>query len=227
MSLPQIGALVNRDPSTVGYWVQKHGLVANGRDRYAPKGGIAKEDLEPWLESGATLSAIARQLDVSMATVRYWIDAYGLLNPRDVRRASIEAGKRAGRRHVVRHCRRHGRTEFAIVNGDSPRCKRCRAEAVARRRRKVKQILVEENGGKCGLCGYDRNVAALQFHHLDPTQKSFGLAQRGMTRAIEEVRREARKCALLCANCHAEVEAGVASLDAKPKDEEAISDAAC
>jgi hypothetical protein len=33
LSLIQIGALENRDPSTVGYWVRKHGLEANGRDR--------------------------------------------------------------------------------------------------------------------------------------------------------------------------------------------------
>jgi IS30 family transposase len=40
LSLPQIGALIGRDPSTVGYWVQKHGLVANGRAKYAPRGGL-------------------------------------------------------------------------------------------------------------------------------------------------------------------------------------------
>jgi hypothetical protein len=45
LSLPQIGALVDRDPSTVGYWVQKHGLVANGQDKYAPRGGLTRESL--------------------------------------------------------------------------------------------------------------------------------------------------------------------------------------
>ena len=39
-SLPQIGRLADRDPSTVGYWVSKYGLVANGRDKYAPRGGL-------------------------------------------------------------------------------------------------------------------------------------------------------------------------------------------
>lgn len=33
-----------------------------------------------------------------------------------------------------------------------------------------------------------------------------------MTRSIERAREEAAKCVLLCANCHAEVEAGVRSL---------------
>lgn len=33
-----------------------------------------------------------------------------------------------------------------------------------------------------------------------------------MTRAIDELRAKAAKCALLCANCHAEVEAGFATI---------------
>ena len=68
---------------------------------------------------------------------------------------------------------------------------------------------MDEAGGRCVRCGFDRSSAALEFHHLDPRTKSFGLAQRGMTRSIEEVRREAGKCVLLCANCHAEIESGV------------------
>ena len=53
---------------------------------------------------------------------------------------------------------------------------------------------------------------ALQFHHLDPSQKEFGVSGRGVTRAIAKARAEAKKCFLLCANCHAEVEAGVTAL---------------
>ncbi len=62
------------------------------------------------------------------------------------------------------------------------------------------------------ICGYNRSVVALEFHHLDPKQKDFGVAQRGITRAIEQVRREVEKCVLLCSNCHAEVERGVTKL---------------
>jgi hypothetical protein len=80
---------------------------------------------------------------------------------------------------------------------------------VSRRRRRLKEILVREAGGRCGICGYDRWVGALQFHHRDGEEKEFGLADRGLTRSLEVVRREAAKCILLCANCHSEVEAGI------------------
>jgi hypothetical protein len=76
----------------------------------------------------------------------------------------------------------------------------------------VKQLLIEESGGRCAVCGYAKYQGALQFHHLDPSQKAFGVSGRGMTRAIAKARAEAKKCVLLCANCHAEVEAGVTAL---------------
>jgi hypothetical protein len=92
------------------------------------------------------------------------------------------------------------------------RCVRCRTENVSKRRRRIKATLVREAGGRCALCGYDRFVGALQFHHLEPEQKSFSVSGDGLTRSLERARAEASKCALLCSNCHAEVEAGLVSL---------------
>ena len=114
---------------------------------------------------------------------------------------------------VERWCATHGVTTFVRYGPDDHlRCLLCRRQRVTERRRRVKEILVEEAGGACRLCGYDRSVAALHFHHIDPEQKSFGLALRGVARSLERCRAEARKCVLLCANCHAEVEAGLARL---------------
>ena len=85
-----------------------------------------------------------------------------------------------------------------------------------RRRRKIKRILVEEAGGECVLCGYSRAQAGLHFHHVDPTQKSFSLGYKGVTLSLAAARAEAAKCVLLCATCHAEVEAGVKRLPFRP-----------
>src|SRR4051812_31704668 len=40
-----------------------------------------------------------------------------------------------------------------------------------------------------------------------PADKRFSLAQTGVTRSLESAREEARKSALACGNCHAELEA--------------------
>lgn len=77
---------------------------------------------------------------------------------------------------------------------------------------KVKVLLVKEAGGRCTICGYDRYVGALAFHHVDPSTKTFEVSGRGVTRAIAHSRAEAAKCLLLCCNCHAEVEAGIVPL---------------
>ena len=76
----------------------------------------------------------------------------------------------------------------------------------------MKEILVAEAGGRCAICGYDRCIAAMHFHHVDPQEKAFSLADRGLSRSLESARAEARKCVLLCSNCHAEVETGMVSV---------------
>jgi hypothetical protein len=78
----------------------------------------------------------------------------------------------------------------------------------------VKEILVREAGGCCSLCGFDRYFGALHFHHLDPPRKAFAVSREGVTRSLERTREEVRKCVLLCANCHAMVEAGLLQIAA-------------
>jgi len=63
-----------------------------------------------------------------------------------------------------------------------------------------KRILVEEAGGACVRCSFSEHLAALDFDHLDPTQKLYGVL-RG-NRSLAAAREEAKKCQLLCANCH-------------------------
>jgi len=113
---------------------------------------------------------------------------------------------------TTRLCRTHGPTEFVLEGRGYYRCKRCRQQRVVEWRRRAKLRLIAEAGGACVLCGYDRCVGALHFHHLDPETKEFGISRRGFTRSIKKMREEAAKCVLLCSNCHAEVEAGIATL---------------
>ena len=208
LSLARIGELTGRDPSTVGYWVKQHGLAAVHRDRHAPKGGVDKETLASLVAEDLTTREIAERLGFSQSTVRHWLRRHGLRTHRARRELSGGTRGQDPDRKVMM-CARHGETLFWLESRGIYRCLRCRSEAVARRRRKLKEILVANAGGCCSICGYDRYVGALQFHHRDEKSKVFGLADRGLTRSLEAVHEEARKCILLCANCHAEVEAGI------------------
>jgi hypothetical protein len=106
-------------------------------------------------------------------------------------------------------CPRHGLVAFHYYKASGRwRCKRCVGEAVTRRHRRVRAILLEEAGGRCAICGYHRCTLNLHFHHVDPAKKSFAVnAMKG--KSLAAFRGEAKKCVLLCANCHGEVEAGL------------------
>jgi hypothetical protein len=118
------------------------------------------------------------------------------------------------KRPVKMHrCERHGVTEFAQYSAGPDRgyrwsCKRCVGEAVTRRKQKLKRILVEEAGGGCAICGYDRCIVNLTFHHVDPSQKAFPMSAK-TGKSIAAFREEAKKCVLVCANCHGEIEDGL------------------
>jgi transposase len=208
LSLAEIGRRVELHESTVGYWVQRHGLLAYNHGKYAAKGALAKAELETMIAGGMSIAQIAPRVDRSKATVRHWLTDYGLrTRTSEMRRRTADKPNR-----IVLTCPRHGETNFQHRSEGGYRCLKCRSESVAKRRRRVKQILVEEAGGACWICGYDRCIAALEFHHIDRADKRFSLSERGVARSLARARSEASKCALLCANCHAEVETGLVVL---------------
>jgi len=87
------------------------------------------------------------------------------------------------------------------------------SEAVKRWRENTKARLVEGMGGKCVICGYAKCKGALDFHHINPNEKEFGLgAARGSIVNWKKLVEEVKKCALLCANCHREIHEGVTQL---------------
>lgn len=207
MSLEAIGERAGKHESTVSYWLKKHGLEAARAEKHKAKGAPSKEELERLLAAGLSLREIAHRLDRSLGTIRHWMRRYELKSSPRRKRGSPEAA-----REVVSQCRHHGETSFVREGRGYYRCKRCRVERVGRRRRIIKSKLVAEAGGKCVICGYDRCQQVLEFHHLDPGLKEFQLSHNGATRSLAKSRAEARKCILLCANCHREVEAGITAV---------------
>jgi DNA-binding transcriptional ArsR family regulator len=170
---------------------EAHGLSAVHRDRHAPKGGISREALAALVDDGLSTREIADRLGLSQGTVRHWLRKYDLRT----HRARHDNSHGVGGVHpdrAVMDSPRHVRAEFWLEARGIYRCLRCRSEAVARRRRKLKETLVQEAGGACVLCGYDRYIGALQFHHRDGDTKQFGLADRGLTRSLEAVARRRR-----------------------------------
>jgi len=74
---------------------------------------------------------------------------------------------------------------------------------VSEYRRRIKVRAIAYKGGQCQRCGYDKCLAALDFHHRDPGAKDISLGSKVLR--WETVWQELDKCDLLCANCHREV----------------------
>jgi hypothetical protein len=189
-------------------------MRANGSSRYGPRPALDLDALRAFIIEGLPVAVVASRLETTPSRVLRAMKNAGLTTRRGANRVLAAEALDRGERVVALSCHRHGKTDHVLEGRGSYRCKRCRVEQVSDRRRAVKRILVAEMGGRCAMCGYDRCEAALEFHHMDPAQKSFTLSLQGVTRSLEAARAEARKCVLLCATCHAEVEAGVTQLGA-------------
>jgi hypothetical protein len=80
-------------------------------------------------------------------------------------------------------------------------------------RQSTKTRIVEAMGNRCQICFYDKCNSALEFHHIDPSQKEFSFGKIVANPIkLDSILNELDKCILLCANCHREVHAGISDL---------------
>ena len=73
LSIEAIARTVGRHPTTVAYWVNKHGLASVHAAKHAARGGMPREQLGELVEAGLSVRAIAERVGMSYATVRHWL----------------------------------------------------------------------------------------------------------------------------------------------------------
>lgn len=78
-------------------------------------------------------------------------------------------------------------------------------EARNRNRKKQREFLKLEFGGKCTICGYNKCLSALDFHHKDPKKKLGSVGELHSKKGKKYAYEEAKKCILICSNCHHEI----------------------
>lgn len=84
------------------------------------------------------------------------------------------------------------------------------SERVKKWRKNTKNKLVAALGGKCRVCGYSKCTQALALHHINPAEKEFNFSSlRASPKTWSKIVAEAKKCVLLCHNCHMEVHDGM------------------
>ena len=128
--------------------------------------------------------------------------------------ACLPSGENAGKLHKeskngkALKCGECGRLYVYREHSYNRSTKVCGKCKLALQRTEFKTKIVELAGGKCWGCGYDRCMKAMVFHHMKPGSKDFALSKRHYY-SWKRIKLEIEKCALLCANCHAEVHSGI------------------
>ena len=90
-------------------------------------------------------------------------------------------------------------------------CKKCFNHQLMEKLNENKARAVALKGGKCKICGYNKYIGSLHFHHLDARKKSKNWYT--IKRNWEKFKAEIEDCVLLCANCHGEVTWGGVTID--------------
>ena len=173
-------------------------------------------DLKKYAEAGLSIRDISTKTNKSFSTIKYWLNKYNiktLLKPYNKKESIIY-----GEYRYCTKCKTDQKTtNFYAMHGipfSSTYCKQCASEQSIIRMKNFKLKCVEYKGGKCIICKYDKYIGALEFHHLDRNTKMFSISSLRSYSFNKKVIDELNKCALLCANCHREVEAGLLEIPA-------------
>ena len=123
-------------------------------------------------------------------------------------KAARERAK-AGIDTTIQICSKCGK-EFRIIDSGYNRryCYDCvpkTHKTGAEARNRIKIWALEYKGTKCEICGYNRCIDALEFHHLNPNEKDFSISDRSLILDWEPIKKELDKCILVCSNCHREI----------------------
>ena len=167
---------------------------------------ITEELLKDLLSQGFSSYEIGRQLGYTGAGIRYHMKKYDLFSSnqsiQDKQKVPVVNGKKECKKcHNILPIE-----DFNVKPSGSLKsyCKKCNNEGRYSLLKRRKMEIIQKFGNKCSICGYNKNIAALEFHHIDPNEKEFHLGSTKTTN-LDKLLLEMDKCILVCANCHREI----------------------
>lgn len=174
---------------------------------------MEKQILKKLVNENLSIREISEKTGKCGTSVRYWLKKYKL-------KTKIKKHNKGGLANKTKAWRKQG---FCDICGEkdlskfytkpnrltkTTRCRVCHNKKTIERFREQKKLAVEYKGGACKYCGYNKCLQALDFHHVNPSQKASNWkAMRNWV--FERVKGELDKCELVCRNCHAEIHYGI------------------
>lgn len=170
---------------------------------------INKEEFTALILNGATVKDLQSKYGISRSSVYVYKNKWNLigLGPHAKMRAADTGTK------FCRICEETKDLQEFYSNGYAsdgkkkykPSCKKCEnLNTRQTKNAKIANILEKlDKAYACERCGYDKNTAALCFHHIDPDEKEFEISQMSSW-PVKDLEAEIGKCIVLCHNCHME-----------------------
>ncbi len=134
----------------------------------------------------APLEDISRHLNKTIKSIKNKADRLGIVRPR--KPFDIDKLRKRQKRANDNYYRKNKKEMYLRKR---------------KRLREKKEYLVNFLGGKCKNCGYNKCLAALEFHHNTPNKEG-NIAQIIKDYSKQKALKEIKSCILLCANCHRE-----------------------
>jgi len=169
--------------------------------------------LKSFVDEKMSIRDIVKETNKSATTVRYWLSKYklktvnksftdGYISENSILKVDGKPIQSCSKCNILL-------TEETGYWRESKKiwqanCKKCHNKYSVERWQSNKKRAVEYKGGKCERCGYNKCIDALEFHHIDPSEKdkNFGNIK---IRKWEDQKKELDKCICVCANCHREI----------------------
>ncbi len=136
---------------------------------------ITSEELINLISSGLSLRKISNRSGKSLSSIRYWVKKYKISHLLKTKNPTITDIKRKCpkcnmEKELNNFYKRRGKLFSSTY------CKECTSSTTVERMRVFKSRCVEYKGGKCYVCGYNKYLGALEFHHMDPNEKDFTIS---------------------------------------------------
>ena len=157
---------------------------------------MKKLELEKYISKGLSIAKIAQKVKCSQSTIRHWLKKHKLkTNVSNNLKCVICENFLTG--NQKKFCSSTCKSKGNYKNSNSYE----RQTKTALQRKKE---LIESRGGGCEKCGYNKCIAAIDFHH-NKDIKNFNLDSRTLSNiSMKRILEEFKLCEVLCSNCHRE-----------------------
>lgn len=157
------------------------------------------EQLKTLVDCGLTQRQIAKQLNFSQGKIKYWLGKLDIKTDYCKYKTNPKCKICGEKDPNLFYFRKR---DTFVLRKD--KCRNCLNKESADRFRNHKKEAVAYKGGKCVRCGYNKCLASLDFHHVNPNEKDLNWRKMGNW-CLEKVKSELDKCELVCRNCHGEI----------------------